>query len=158
MQRRTSRQSSHSEGSINVAHAVCMQDWITLTGDASAVIVQDAGEWLELAEYQDVAIYLELANATNTNATTIDLQTSPTLDETFFSATPSGGNPYIARFSVTSASAVGVQPLQFVRWAAASTTAPLGRYVRWKASFPALSPPTTVTFRIWLSLNQAGWA
>lgn len=137
-----------------MAHAICLQDWITVSGNNSGTLVQPESDYLRLPNFQDVVVYAEVSSITNAGTTTLDIQSSPTCDEAFFAASLSS-NPYLLRFSLTSASS-GVQTLKVSRWASA-TDQLLAEYVRWKLSFPGTGGPTNITFRIWLSLNQSGW-
>lgn len=136
-----------------MADALKLQDWITIAGNNN-VVIQNEQDWAEIPDAQDAAFYLDLANASSTAATNIDLQTSPTRDDGFFAGTVSA-NPYVARFPVTNLS-FGVQALQFVRWAGGSATTPLARFLRWRVTFPS-GGITSVTFRLWCSFNPAAW-
>ena len=138
-----------------MAHGFMLQDWLTLTGVNSQVIVQPEADYAQLPGFQDVACYLEVSNLSNTNVTNIDLQTSPTKDEVLFGASQTA-NPYLVRYGLSSASAAGVQLIKVARWASAADQL-LAEFIRWKVTFPSTAGPTTLTFRIWLSLNQAGW-
>lgn len=138
-----------------MAYSVCLQDWITVTGGNSTTVTQPETDWIQIPSFQDVAFYTEVGSITNANTTNLDIQTSPTKDEVFFGATLAT-NAYMARYALTSASGLGMQTVQIVRWATATGQAP-ARYVRWKIAFPGAGGPTNITFRIWLSLNQAGW-
>src|SRR4051812_37028532 len=46
---------------FTMADSLCLQNWISLGGDNSATVVQDADDWLEIADFADVAAYLEVA-------------------------------------------------------------------------------------------------
>lgn len=139
-----------------MAHTVCVQDWITISGDAGQRITQAESDWIQVPSFQDVVAYCEISSLSSGGGATLDLQTSPTKDESFFGAAISGGSPYLVSFplSITSFTS-GVQNLQVVHWASA-TNQPLARFVRWRL-ICASTAPTTVTFRLYLSLNQAGW-
>lgn len=137
-----------------MANALCLQDWTTIQG-SSNTITQNEDSYLEIANYQDVAIYCEVAQVVGANVTSpvnIDVQTSPTKDEVFFAGTATTGNTWVVNFPFTT-TASGLQPLQISRW---STTAnsPLGKYLRWRVRFSTSSQ--SITFRLWASLNQAG--
>jgi hypothetical protein len=139
-----------------MAHSACLQDWITITGNTSTTVIQAEADWLQIPSFQDIIFYTEVSSVTNANTTTLSVQTSPTKDDVFFNAGVGGaGNAYVASYSLSSATSAGVQSLQVVRWATTTTQAP-SKFLRWKLAFP-VAGPTTITFRIWLSLNQAGW-
>lgn len=141
-----------------MAMPLCLQDWITISGATSAVTIQNEADYAEIPQFSDATCYLEVASLTNTGTTSIDVQTSPTKDEVFFNTSLVGGtaNSYVFHFPMTSATSTGVQTLQVVRWAT-GTNQLLSRFLRWRITWPS-GGPTTLTFRIWLSLNQAGWA
>jgi hypothetical protein len=130
-----------------MAHALCMQDWTVVGGNASTVL-QDECDWVDLLGYQDAAIYLDVASVTDMSVQpTIMIQTSPARDEVIFGAN------ILVRYPFSVGSTLGIQPIEVVRF---SDSAPLARYVRWSVNF-LLAGPCAITFRIWLSLKQAGW-
>ena len=133
-----------------MAYAVCLQDWITVNGNTNTV-TQPECDWLDIQGFQDIALYLELGNVT-VNATDLRVQASPTKDESFFGASLAG-LPYLYQWALA-AGTQGVQAVQVLRWATAANQLP-ARYVRWQLS--AMPATSSVSFRIWLSLNQAGW-
>lgn len=139
-----------------MAYSVCMQDWISITNSNTGAqnLTQAEADWLDISDYQDIEIFLDVNANTAANAVTLVLQTSPTKEEVFFGASQSA-HKYLASFTIgTSSSAVG-QQVQAVRWALGADQLP-ARYLRWQLQFPSTSTGT-VTFRIWLVLNQAGW-
>ena len=142
-------------------HAVLIQDFTTITGQQNGVVIQNEGGWVETSGYQDAAFYLEISNCTSTGAAaTVNLyvQTSPTKDAAFFDASGNASNPgSIANFQFTTGGAgTGVQAIKISRWATEANQ-PLGKYLRWKIVFPATSANYTITFRLWATLNQAGY-
>jgi hypothetical protein len=115
-------------------------------------VTQAESDWLDIQGFQDIAFYVEIGNNT-VASTNLDIQTSPTKDEVFFGASISG-NAYLQRFTL-GAGTTGVQGVAVVRWSTATNQIP-ARYVRWRlTSMPSSS---AISFRIWLSLNQAGWS
>ena len=141
-----------------MSNAVMLQDWITITGGGTAspnnVIIQNEANWLDVSGYQDVCVYFQLGANSNASATVVSIQTSPTKDEAFFAA-KIGSTAALATFSTTSGTTPGVQTLVASRWATEANQ-PLSKYLRWLATFPTGSA-ATLTFRIWLTLNQAGY-
>lgn len=133
-----------------MADSMCLQDWITLSGNGNTIIQPQSG-WLEVYDYQDLLAYLEVAACT-VSTVTLDLQSSPTSDDAFFNTSVTIGNNYVVRYSLTTSSS-GVQGMQLSRWAGA-TNQLLARFLRWKITFPAGA--TSLTFRMWLCLNRAG--
>jgi hypothetical protein len=123
-------------------HGFILQDWTTIRGGGSVTTVtQQETDWLDLAPYQDVVFWIDVKEVTST--ATLYLQTSPTLDDSFFQSMAAG----VAR---AAAAAPTVLPLLM---ASTSTTVPLARYVRWQ-----IVGTTTwdATFRIALAANSPG--
>jgi hypothetical protein len=129
-----------------MAHAICLQDWTTVNVTTSSNSVQNEDHYVDVSAYQDVALYVEIASITA--GLTLQLQTSPTKDETFFTAS-TNSNGYLAQYT----SGGGLQTVSVQRWAS-FTNMPLARFLRWKVLGGGTGG--AVTFRIWLSLNQAG--
>lgn len=132
-----------------MAHALCLQDWITVTSNVAATLTQPEPGWLDVADFQDFAFYVEVAN--NSSSTTLNIQASPTKDEAFFGATILGGNAYIATFPLATGN---VQTVTVVRWQTTSTNQLPARWLRWQVSFPVAGGAPS--FRIWVVANQAG--
>lgn len=121
-------------------HAYLMQDWTTVTAGASGTVKQGEDRYLDLSGYQDVAIYLEVGTSSPTGLT-LDVETSPNKEDTYFKSMTTFTSPVAGLTS----------PPAVVRWS--SATIPLARFVRWKIT---ASSAWSITFRIWLSCNQAG--
>jgi hypothetical protein len=122
-----------------MADAICLQDWITLAGDATSV-EPSVEAYVDISGYEDVAIYADISNLVGAS---LAVQTSPGLGDTFFSTVlNTGGSPVVY-------TAPGLQPIQVVRL---SDGHQVGRFVRWQVSGMAF---WSVTFRIWLNLGQA---
>jgi hypothetical protein len=134
-----------------MTYSVAFQEWITVSGNNNVVTQSEEG-WAEIDDFHGMDIWLEFAGATNASVTFVDIQSSPTKDEAFFSASQSG-NAYLMRWSFNSATAVGPYGA-VVNWATVANQVP-GAYLRWKLTFP--TGATTITFRIWLCLRFAGW-
>ncbi|HVX95516.1 MAG TPA: hypothetical protein VHK47_11445 [Polyangia bacterium] len=137
-----------------MSQSMMLCNWTTVQGDGNTVI-QNEADWLDTSGYQDACFYLQIGGInTGAGTTVLDLQCAPTKDDVFFTA-KAGSTPAIARFSLTSSTTLGVQTLVISRWATEANQ-PLSKYLRWSIAFPA-SQQTTVTFRIWVTLNQAGY-
>ncbi len=138
-----------------MSHALMIQDWTTITGPNSGTIIQNEAAWPRCEGYQDACFYLEVSNAT-ASAGNLYVQTSPTKDAAFFDAFASGSAPgSIATFALTN-TGLGLQTLKISRWAT-ETVQPLGRFLRWKIVFAGAGGPFSVSFRLWVTLNQAGY-
>lgn len=114
-----------------MAHALCLQDWITVAGDARATLTQSTEAYLDAAAYQDLVPYVEISQISG--SPTLTIQTSPTLDEPFWGS--------IAQYTTS-----GLQLLTIVRGASASV--PPARFLRWTVTSMS---NFSITFRIWLS-------
>jgi hypothetical protein len=121
-------------------HTFILQDWLTTRG-SNNTIIQSESEWLDLTQYQDLVVWLDVREFTGTTVT-LNIQTAPTKDETFFSQ----GTMYTTTIAVGTAA-----PAKVLMSAA---TVPLARYVRW--SLTSASAPFDVTFRIMISANAPG--
>jgi hypothetical protein len=128
-----------------------LQDWVTVSGPTSGNVTQPEAEWVDISDFQDIAFFVEIGG--NSASANLNIQTSPTKDEVFFGAKlASAGNAYLVQFPMGS---TGVQLIQVVRWSNTSNNNQLpARYVRWQIAFSAA---VSVSFRVWLALNQAGW-
>jgi hypothetical protein len=118
------------------------------------VIIQDEREWIEIPQFMDAGVFLEVSNKPSSGSIDVDFQSSPTRDEAFFGAKISGG-AYVARYTINSSTTVGVQAITLVRWASVAANQPLGQFGRFKLTFNTAA--NSLSFRIMLLLNQAGW-
>jgi hypothetical protein len=125
-------------------HTFILQDWTTIRGGGSGTITitQHEVEWLDLGDYQDVAFWIDVKEATvSPNQPTLTLQTAPTKDESFFQPMLSGlaltgsGTPTVLSAFMTAVSV------------------PLARYLRWQLSGTAT---WDATFRIVVAANAPG--
>ena len=120
-----------------------LQDWTTIDGAGTAPSVQTRTDWLDLALFADVVLWLEVRSVTKPGAGDVVLtyETSPCTDDSIF------------------------QPLGTVTLAASSTPVitqvklsanpliPLGRYVRWKLAGTATGN-WSGTFRVFAMANR----
>jgi hypothetical protein len=136
-----------------MADAIMLQDWVSISCPAAGgTVVQNESGWLDVSAFQDACFYVQIGGVV-ANAT-LNIQTSPTKDDAFFGVNAGCGTNAIASFALTNAS-VGVQTLKISRWAT-ETNQPLAKYLRWQIVFTAAV--NTISFRIWVTLNQAGYA
>jgi hypothetical protein len=123
-------------------HAFILQDWITIRGASTvATITQGEDSWLDLTAYQDLVFWIDCREFTGTTPT-ITFQTSPTKDETLFTA--------IATATTLAASSTPV----IVKALLASATVPIARYLRWQLNGPAST--WDATFRVLVAANSPG--
>jgi hypothetical protein len=124
-------------------HGFVLQDWNTIRGAASvATIVQNEDGWLDLTPYQDVLFWVDCKAVTGTTVQ-IQFQTSPTKDDSLFTAIVS------AQTFVTS----GPQVYQSVL--SKTTGVPLARYLRWVIT-SAATGTWDATFRVSIAANSPG--
>jgi hypothetical protein len=135
-----------------MGHAICLQRWRTVTGNSNTVI-QDEADWVDVGAAKDVAFYFDVAFAHTTVHTLLQVQTSPTKDESYFAGSLTTSHPYIAQVDVFGAT-LGLQPIQVVRFATTTTSAPLSRFLRWVVNFATTNDE--LTFRIWMNVNARG--
>lgn len=127
-----------------------LQDWVTLQGQTGSVkpITQSEPFWLDLKQFRDVVVWMEVQQAgapldAGIN-TLISYQVAPARDEALF--TPSAG-PFVM--------SQGVTVTQML-----ATFSPLGRFLRWSLSPSAatVNGPWEATFRLFVALNRPGSA
>ena len=138
-----------------MAYALCLQDWVTVTSNPAggATISQPEPGWVDVADFVDLAFFVEVANTSS--VATLNIQASPTKDEAFFGASQTAAQPWLFTYGIATG-ANGVQTVNSVRWSTQTSNQVPARYLRWRLRFPA-SANNTINFRIWLVLNQAGW-
>ena len=125
-------------------HTFILQDWITVRG-ANNTVTQSESEWLDLTQYEDVGFWIDVREVTGT--VTLNIQTSPTKDESFFAAANIYQNAALA------ASATPITP-STTKVLMSSATIPIARYVRW--SLTSSTATFDATFRIIASANAPG--
>ena len=118
-----------------------LQDWVTIRGASSLTQVkQGADEWLDLGDYEDVAITLDVRNVTNA---AIFYETSPAKQDASFLA------------MVSRSTATGIATLatgQFVdRCYASLASVPPAQFLRWRLAQVTASTAWEATFRIWVA-------
>jgi len=107
-----------------------LQDWIVVQNDASKVtsFTQPQPGWMDVSSFADATFWIDFAQVqTPTGGLNVQLilETSPTLDESYFAAAaPPINNP-----PVTSG---GPKPIGIRTAASQSSTVPLARYLRWR--------------------------
>jgi hypothetical protein len=112
---------------------ILLQDWITLV--ANGTITQGADSWIDVSDYEDLVIYLEVKLFASTLGPGIlmNYQTAPNyLDSDFIT---------IASF----APAVGLRTDSFL---ASYATVPIAKYFRWQLTSND-GGHGTATFRAW---------
>jgi hypothetical protein len=121
-------------------HSFVLQDYTTIRGGTGAsTITQGEAGWLDLSAYQDVIFYIDTREATG--SPTIYFQTSPTKDESLFTAMVSGGT------GLSAGTVTAVKALM------SGATVPVARYVRWQI----IGAPTwDATFRVLIAANSPG--
>lgn len=131
--------------------AIVLQDWITIRGaqqtsGSPTPVNQVETDWLDLLAYQDVVVWLHVAEFTLGGATsiTVNTQTAASKDDIMFA------NMSSAQVTTTG---VGVSTIY-----SGSAAQALARWVRWQI-VPTTLPSTgawDITLRIFLSCNAPG--
>jgi hypothetical protein len=124
-------------------HAFILQDWNTIRGASTVTtVIQSEDNWLDLTPYQDVMFWVDCRALTGTTVQ-IQFQTSPTKDDTLFTAVVA------AQTFLTS----GVQVYQSIL--SKTTGIPLARYVRWVVT-SNVTVTWDATFRVLVAANAPG--
>jgi hypothetical protein len=128
-------------------HSWILQDWTTIRGGGSVTTVtQQETAWLDLGAYQEVVFWVDVKENTNNSTAggpgpTLYLQTSPTLDDSFFQS-------MVAGVTMTASASPTVVPALLT-----NATVPLARYVRWQI---VGTVSWDATFRIAVAANSPG--
>lgn len=122
-----------------------LQDWTTLSGDGTTPFVQSRFDWLDLARYGDVTLWLEVRALTNPGGgnVTLTYETSPATDDSLF-------QPMVTPLTLVAASAPVITKVRL----ADNPVTPLARYLRWKLVGTA-SGAWSVTFRVFVAAGNA---
>lgn len=120
-----------------------LQDWITIQSATAGTLTQAAPEWLDLEDYQDVVIWLEVEQG----SATLNLQTSPARDERLFLPVArkqsTGSSTYVLQVGDSPAFNPNTNsPAQIARW------------LRWSATSGTAN--WTCTFRVTVMANRQG--
>jgi hypothetical protein len=125
-------------------HSYVLQDWVTIRG-ASGVksVPQNERTWLDLAGYQDVIMWLQVAEVTTGSGTiVVSYDTAPIKDETLFVAMGS-----------TTVSSAAMSPTLTKVLLSQLPNQPLCRWVRWRLTQTLASATWDITFRILVAAN-----
>jgi len=105
-------------------------------------VTQGEDSWLDLTAYQDLVFWVDCREVSGTTTPVITFQTSPTKDESLFTA--------IATATTLSASASPT----VVKATLALAVTPLARYVRWQIG--SGTSTWDATFRVLVAANSPG--
>jgi hypothetical protein len=128
-------------------HSYVLQDWITIRGQsASQVIAQGESAWLDLAPYQDLSLWLDVREVSQTSpAVLMQFQTAPFKEEGLFQA------------MLATAISITLAPSNPYRVPITTTACPVARYVRWQLTGPTSGTlPWDVTFRVLCAADALG--
>lgn len=112
-----------------------LQPWTTVQS-SFPTLTQSVEDWLDLCDYADATFWIDVTQISSGSTVQLTLQTSPTLDESYF---------FAAAPPITLATSTAPQVLKTVRSAA---TVPLAKYVRWQLTLLSGTSPWSVTFRV----------
>ncbi len=109
--------------------------------------------------YADACFYIEISQYAPAGVVGdfLYIQTSPTKDAAFFDGSTGATPGYLARVDFSASPAVGVQVLKIARWADGTALQTLAKFLRWKLVVVSNVTAFSMTFRIWATMNQAGY-
>jgi hypothetical protein len=116
-----------------------MQSWLTVRGAANATVSQSQGSYLDLDEYDDVVLFLEVRE--ETNSPTLTFQTGMSAEDASFLAIA----PAITMATTTTPTVTRVL--------GGYAPTPLARFLRWQLTG---SSAWDATFRITVAAFAAG--
>lgn len=123
-----------------------LQQWTTVqTASSFGSFTQSVEDWLDVSSFADAAFWIDVSQVTaSANATVqLVLQSSPTLDETYFF-------PVAPPVTLSAAST----PI-LVKTVRAASTVPLARYLRWQLQVSTNNTATWgATFRVRAGLSK----
>ena len=103
-----------------------LTDWVTWRGNTTTVAgaTQDDSQWLDLSGFSDATFWIEVADLTSPGSVLLNLESSPTLDESTFApvVTPISLSPSTTPLVVKTVSAVSTFPLSRLLRCRISTT------------------------------------
>jgi len=117
-----------------VAHARKLQGWITIRGPNGGTATQDADDWLDLEDYDDIVVWSQMTEASNIMS--LEIETAPVGETEAFTTMVS------LPVAVTTTPVVD-------RLDAGSTTNPLAKHLRWKC-VGRIGGAFSLTFRVWI--------
>jgi hypothetical protein len=117
--------------------SIIMQDWLTVRGVASGIVIQSQTEWILTAPFQDITFYLDVREVTGT--VTIAYETCPARDDRLFQA----------MFTSAALTAATAAPQTIF---ASSNAVPVSHWSRWKLTGGAAA--WDVTFRVMAAGNN----
>jgi hypothetical protein len=131
-------------------HSFVLQDWITIRGGTAITkVTQSEQAWLELVNYQDVIVWLQVSEVTTGAGTiTLNYDTAPIKDESLF----------VAMGSTTVSGAIMTPPTLVPVILSALPNQPLARWVRWRVAQSGATSSWDLTFRVLLAANAVGSA
>lgn len=118
-----------------------LQKWTTVRMASSvSSITQPASEWLDLHDYEDVTLTLEVAELTG--AATCFFETAPTRQESTFV-------PLVGGFTVATGVRVDAAPAIYAPF-------PLARFLRWRFVNGGGGFDVAITFRVMAACHAPG--
>jgi len=113
-----------------------LTDWVVVQG-ASTIgsITQSADSWLDLADYEDVQLYIDIKD-TGAFTVTMNYETSLTRQEQGFVAV-------VPPFAMSAGLRVDQAPFSLA-------LNPVARFLRWRVSQTTATSTWQATFRIWV--------
>ena len=102
-----------------------LQDWGSFFGNGTTAIVQATANWLDLAAFSDVVLWLEVRSVSNPGAgsVTLSYETSPVADGALFQS--------MASITLTASTTPVITKIRL----ADNPTVPLARWLRWRGGY-----------------------
>ena len=125
-----------------------MQSWMSARGTGPEVVefIQDAANWLEIAELTDAAFVIQVSELTlpggaSPQPLSLTIETAPTVDSALFRAVA----PALVFDGTNVKASATPYLLKSVR---TPSTVPLAALLRWRVDVPGASGPWAINFRI----------
>jgi len=130
-----------------------LADWTTVRGQSASPasqVTQDETGWLDLEQYSDIVIYLDVREVSpgGASAVTFYFETAPSKDD----PRDTNGNPTFFQALASSALVSASSTTIVLRALMLTASVPLARYVRWRVVGPA-SALWDATFRAIVAAN-----
>jgi hypothetical protein len=125
-----------------------LQDWTTIRSDSTTTLVtQSEPDWLDLLEYRDIVLWLEVAQRNVGGGTDLLMryETAPSKDEVLFAL-------LVPAFRISVSTTPHIEKILESQ----NPSVPLCRWLRWSIQGVAPTGMWGATFRIHCAVNRGG--
>jgi len=105
-----------------LGYTLLVQDWVTVRGGGSVVVLQPEGDYLDISALEDFASYIEISDFVAGAGTTLKLQTAPLKEEAYFQDVVTLTVDFGLAVNVVRNSGGGTSPANWLRWRAHSAS------------------------------------